>query len=602
VMLLSGTLADLDLASIAATTSLGRSSLRLDLRGPGGDLIGSLVLKAGRVVSATAGATHGREALRVMMSASRDARFQLARESRELADSAVASVEELGRLRHRPIQPRTARPPPIRNGGPRFARASSGLGPTARSASRVQMMQGRLDEFDLLTLLQSIGVGRQLVELEIRNRAGAQLGAVRVKSGKVVSAHARGSAGVEAIFELIRASESFEFTAFRVSADLDETPALASVAEISFRFAGAALQQPDAAPAGPSVPDLDDARATQAADPPRTATRAPRTRAASHDDHVASTTPDAVMEGRLSEYDVRTLLEVLAATRQHARLQILDPGQPPLGEIALKAGRIVSSQAGILHGREAIAFLLGVSPRLAFRVLTGSRELESHEPLGTVQEVLASIPSARSSRAGGMARILRWALPLSLVVGGGLVVLFMRDESLLRPRTPERTPIAARELPAPVETNAPPVPAEPAPPPRTEPVPAAVASQPSEASPPPVASQPPDVPVPPASPVAVSPPPAQDAPSPLTAPDDADSLPARPAGARAQRRQGIQNAQSALKQLGYNPGPIDNVYGRRTRIAIVQFQRAQGLPATGFLDRETWSALVAQLIPPRSTP
>jgi hypothetical protein len=604
VTLLSGTLADLDLESIAAMTSLGRSSLRLELRRASGDLIGSIVLKAGRVVSATAGGVHGRDALRVMMSLTSDARFELAYEPREVVvGSAVASVDELERLRHRPTpspstrphaatrspstRPPSTRSTPARNGAPRFPRSSSGLGTSGRSGGRVQMMQGRLDEFDLLTLLQSIGVGRQLVELEIRNRVGALLGAVRVKSGKVVSAQARGSAGMEAIFELLRASESFEFAAFRVSADLDETTALASVSEISFRFADAALQRARA----PSVPvpgiDLDaPARRT----PPPPARRSSRVHALSQDDCVtpAITSDAVVMEGRLADYDVRTLLEVLAATRQHARLQIFDAGQPPLGEIALKAGRIVSSEAGVLHGTEAIAFLLRVSPRLKFRVLTGERVLEADEQLGSIHEVLASIPLARASRSESATRILRWAIPLSFAVGGAIVFLVMRGDGLLRPDPAGRTPAVVHEL-APRETTAP---AEPAP--RTEPAPAPVASPPAEVRQAAEtsqhhASQPPELP---------APAPASDVSSELP-PGDANP-PARPTLAGAPTGLGIKNAQTALKQLGYDPGPIDNVYGRRTRTAIVRFQRANRLPAHGVLDRDTWSTIVAQLIPKRS--
>jgi g-D-glutamyl-meso-diaminopimelate peptidase len=74
-------------------------------------------------------------------------------------------------------------------------------------------------------------------------------------------------------------------------------------------------------------------------------------------------------------------------------------------------------------------------------------------------------------------------------------------------------------------------------------------------------------------------------------------VPAPPAAARPQFGMSVRNAQLALKRLGYDPGPLDNVYGRLTRNAVIQLQRAQHLPATGVLDRETWSAIVAQLIP-----
>jgi len=58
----------------------------------------------------------------------------------------------------------------------------------------------------------------------------------------------------------------------------------------------------------------------------------------------------------------------------------------------------------------------------------------------------------------------------------------------------------------------------------------------------------------------------------------------------------IKNAQIALNRLGYDAGPVDNVYGRITRSAVVRFQRAQHLAVTGALGGETWNAIVAQLI------
>lgn len=49
----------------------------------------------------------------------------------------------------------------------------------------------------------------------------------------------------------------------------------------------------------------------------------------------------------------------------------------------------------------------------------------------------------------------------------------------------------------------------------------------------------------------------------------------------------IRGAQRALAELGYQPGPIDGVVGRRTRDALVRYQRAQRIPVTGYLDAET---------------
>jgi hypothetical protein len=52
----------------------------------------------------------------------------------------------------------------------------------------------------------------------------------------------------------------------------------------------------------------------------------------------------------------------------------------------------------------------------------------------------------------------------------------------------------------------------------------------------------------------------------------------------------IRQIQDALVKAGYDPGPIDNVMGTRTKAALTQFQKDKGLPV-GNLDFETLKAL-----------
>jgi hypothetical protein len=49
----------------------------------------------------------------------------------------------------------------------------------------------------------------------------------------------------------------------------------------------------------------------------------------------------------------------------------------------------------------------------------------------------------------------------------------------------------------------------------------------------------------------------------------------------------VKQAQQALKEKGYDPGPIDGVMGARTKEAIKSFQSASNLQVTGSLDAET---------------
>jgi peptidoglycan hydrolase-like protein with peptidoglycan-binding domain len=54
-----------------------------------------------------------------------------------------------------------------------------------------------------------------------------------------------------------------------------------------------------------------------------------------------------------------------------------------------------------------------------------------------------------------------------------------------------------------------------------------------------------------------------------------------------------KNAQQALQAKGYNPGPIDGVYGPRTAAAIRDYQKAEGLTVTGQMDGDTRARLMA---------
>ena len=55
----------------------------------------------------------------------------------------------------------------------------------------------------------------------------------------------------------------------------------------------------------------------------------------------------------------------------------------------------------------------------------------------------------------------------------------------------------------------------------------------------------------------------------------------------------ISQVQGELRQLGYYHGSIDGAWGPRTRAAMANFQRSQGLPATGQGDMRSMNALAA---------
>lgn len=64
----------------------------------------------------------------------------------------------------------------------------------------------------------------------------------------------------------------------------------------------------------------------------------------------------------------------------------------------------------------------------------------------------------------------------------------------------------------------------------------------------------------------------------------------------------IRSVQRILAEQGYNPGPVDGMMGKRTRVAIKQYQRDYDLPVTGRLDDETLASLETTQVPPAAQP
>jgi hypothetical protein len=57
----------------------------------------------------------------------------------------------------------------------------------------------------------------------------------------------------------------------------------------------------------------------------------------------------------------------------------------------------------------------------------------------------------------------------------------------------------------------------------------------------------------------------------------------------------LRAAQAYLSFLGYDPGPIDGVVGRRTRSALAQFQESESLPVSEEADARTFERLKAKV-------
>jgi len=69
------------------------------------------------------------------------------------------------------------------------------------------------------------------------------------------------------------------------------------------------------------------------------------------------------------------------------------------------------------------------------------------------------------------------------------------------------------------------------------------------------------------------------------------SAPTANASTQASKGISIRDAQRTLRELGYDPGPIDGTVGGKTSAALKLFQADSGLPVTGQLDVETAALL-----------
>jgi peptidoglycan hydrolase-like protein with peptidoglycan-binding domain len=55
--------------------------------------------------------------------------------------------------------------------------------------------------------------------------------------------------------------------------------------------------------------------------------------------------------------------------------------------------------------------------------------------------------------------------------------------------------------------------------------------------------------------------------------------------------QPVRDFQQGLKDLGYDPGPVDGTFGADTEAAVKAFQRDWGIPADGVVGPVTWLTL-----------
>ncbi len=207
---MEGSLSEFDLSSVIQVVSLGRQYTGVELFDESGTVVGTLHLKSGKILDAKSGSLSGLDAVTTLLRGSRRRRFSVYRT--EAASNTLRPLGSVGEVLIKLMQ--------------------SEAGPP----ERISVMEGSLAEFDLMTVLQVISIGRQFTGVEVLEPQGTLVGRIELKSGRVVSATSGHLSGIDAIRRLLKSPRENRFVVHRTTAEVGEEH-LGSLAQIMMRLA-----------------------------------------------------------------------------------------------------------------------------------------------------------------------------------------------------------------------------------------------------------------------------------------------------------------------------------------------------------------------------
>lgn len=216
---------------------------------------------------------------------------------------------------------------------------------------RSVVMEGSLDEFDLVSVVQTVSIGRQATGVELRDDRGAVVGTLLLKAGQIVSANAEGLSGLDAVRRLLKTAKSRRFYVYRAPG-VEFMDRVGPVSQV--------LAQLMAQPVTPDSPPI-------------------------------------LMQGSLGEHDMRTIAEAVSLGRQAVGIEVFAPDGRRVGALYLKGGMILFAAWGRSAGEPALHELF--KPRKDGRfVVFRSPEARIGEPLARLRDVLQPRIATTSSR------------------------------------------------------------------------------------------------------------------------------------------------------------------------------------------------------------
>jgi hypothetical protein len=552
----------LTLEDVLRVVGFTRQHVSVELSDQTGLPLGEVRAKSGKILSVHAGDTVDVYALRQLLDAPPGSKFVLFtdEENVSLLQPLGSFVEVLGAARElgggQSNGFRKTLPPPL----PQL-RGSTGEPPPPRA----RILEGSLDEFELSHVLRVLSTSRQQFELHVRDDAAASAGVIEVKAGNIIAASTEKLTGVPAARELLGARSGRFVAIRRAEAKLGDRPSLLSVSEL--------LQPKAASPEalGDTLPSVQKSPV-----------------AAVSDTSPAALTPVHVLDGKLGELDVASILRVAAASRQYTCVHIFNEQRQPIGVIHVKGGHIVRAKAQDTIGVDAVRRLVNSPREYNFLVQRYPNAPKVTSSIGSLAEVLERAgvgpsqgSSSHASSASGQPYLPRTITSRSLqavarsvggpsnswiggaVLGAGFVLLGGVATALVMRTNPPPVPTVTQTSVSPA--TAPPEPAA---------APQSPATEPTAESATPAAN------------------------SGTATPDSANAQLAPGVPAAKLSRAAIASVQAGLRQLGYETGPIDGVVGPRTTAAIKAFQYAEHLAVDGTLSPPTRAVLLRRIDEP----
>lgn len=402
-VVLSGDMSELDIASIMSTFSLSRQVMQLEILDAQGNCEGTIVTKAGRVISATAGDLSGAAAVHRLLETDRSACFRVVCAVGGEAQHALSLVKPAdepldSKSRERRQSGEQARDP-AGNGASTSPKAVAG----ERRGAAVAV-EGTLDSISLPEVLRAIALSRNYIVVEVCDDNGVLSGVVHVKAGQVLWAQTGSLLERDALRELSKMPSTYRFGVFHESRSVSGVQPLGTVHDLVQMLVDE-LSTTQPGHGGP--PGLEHGPSTgvvaklsadsTAASVPRKAKVDPgfggRTQLG-----LGGNERKHILDGSLTELDLREVVLALSTGRQFYEVQVFAPLGQILGSLELKTDMLISARFGDEFGIEAARKLLPLSGDYRFAVFTVIPAPKELNPLARLSALTQSEPQSEPQK------------------------------------------------------------------------------------------------------------------------------------------------------------------------------------------------------------